>query len=151
VKIKKTVSDLGIAAYVLMQGYELLGKKDRDFYFEVDDSEERKFDELKISYLVSEFHYFDHCLMGIKKLEDFNHSIESKCFVTDLGAAAYLLMHKFRILGKKGKSYFFDIFSAEENIQFQELNLQYANSEFHNFDSKLMSLKKIGSFLRQNR
>ncbi len=150
-KIKKTVSDLGIAAYVLMQGYELLGKKDRDFYFEVDDSEERKFDELKISYLVSEFHYFDHCLMGIKKLEDFNHSIESKCFVTDLGAAAYLLMHKFRILGKKGKSYFFDIFSAEENIQFQELNLQYANSEFHNFDSKLMSLKKIGSFLRQNR
>ena len=150
-KIKKTVSDLGIAAYVLMQGYELLGKKDRDFYFEVDDSEERKFDELKISYLVSEFHYFDHCLMGIKKLEDFNHSIESKCFVTDLGAAAYLLMHKFRILGKKGKSYFFDISSAEENIQFQELNLQYANSEFHNFDSKLMSLKKIGSFLRQNR
>lgn len=147
-KINKTVSDLGIAAYILMQGYDLLGKKDRDFHFEIEDQEERKFDELKISYLVSEFHYFDHCLMGIKKLEEFSHPIDSKYFVTDLGAAAYLLMHKFRILGKKGKSYFFDISSQEENNQFQELNLQYANSEFHNFDSKLMSLKKIGSFLR---
>lgn len=150
-KINKSVSDLGIAAYILMQGYDFLGKKDKDFYFEIEDSDERKFDEIKINYLVSEFHYFDHCLMGIKKLEDFNHPIDSKYFVTDLGAAAYLLMHKFRILGKKGKSYFFDISSQEENNQFQELNLQYANSEFHNFDSKLMSLKKIGSFLRHNR
>lgn len=150
-KINKSVSDLGVAAYILMQGYDFLGKKDKDFYFEIEDSDERKFDEIKINYLVSEFHYFDHCLMGIKKLEDFNHPIDSKYFVTDLGAAAYLLMHKFRILGKKGKSYFFDISSQEENNQFQELNLQYANSEFHNFDSKLMSLKKIGSFLRHNR
>lgn len=150
-KISKNVSDLGVAAYILMQGYDLLGKKDKDFYFEIEDSDERKFDEIKINYLVSEFHYFDHCLMGIKKLEDFNHPIESKCFVTDLGAAAYLLMHKFRILGKKGKNYFFDISSKEESNQFQELNLQYTNSEFHNFDSKLMSLKKIGSFLRHSK
>lgn len=150
-KITKTVSDLGVAAYILMQGYDLLGKKEKDFHFEVDQNDERKFDELKISYLVSEFHYFDHCLMGIKKLEDFNHPIESRYYVTDLGAAAYLLMHKFRILGRKGKSYFFEIFSNEENDQFQDLNLQYANSEFHNFDSKLMSLKKIGSFLRHKK
>lgn len=150
-KINKTVSDLGIAAYILMQGHDLLGKKDKDFHFEIEDKDERKFDELKISYLVSEFHYFDHCLMGIKKLEEFNHPIESKYYVTDLGAAAYLLMHKFKLLGKKGKNYYFDIWTQEENNQFQELNLQYANSDFHNFDSKLMSLKKIGSFLRHKK
>ena len=150
-KISKSVSDLGIAAYILMQGYDLLGKKEKEFFFEIEEEEERKFDELKINYLFSEFHYFDHCLMGIKKLEEFKHTIESKYFVTDLGAAAYLLMHKFRILGKKGKSYYFDISSNEENNQFQELSLQYANSEFHNFDSKLMSLKKIGSFLRNKK
>ena len=64
-------------------------------------------------------------------------------FVTDLGAAAFLLMHKFKLLGKKGRSFYFDIHTPDEESQFDEMNLQYASSPFHDFDSKLMSLKKI--------
>jgi hypothetical protein len=65
-----------------------------------------------------------------------------------LGAAAFLLMHKFKLLGKKGRSFYFDINGKEEEIQFDDLNLQYTSSVFHDFDSKLMSLKKIGEFVR---
>ena len=41
------------------------------------------------------------------------------------------------------QSFYFDIHTAEEEQQLDEMNLQYASSSFHNFDSKLMSLKKI--------
>lgn len=149
-KITKIQSDLGVAAYLLMKKFNLLGKKDRDFYFEINATDEDKFEELIVSYLLSEFHYFDHCLMSLKKLQDFNFKNRSNYFVTDLGVAAYLLMYKFRLTSKSSKSYYFDVPSIEEEDQFNEINLQYTNSEFHDFDSKLMSLKKIGSFLRKS-
>lgn len=149
-KIVKQQSDLGISAYLLMNKFNLLGKKDKTFYFEINKENENKFDELIVSYLLSEFHYFDHCLMGLKKLQDFNQANCSKNYVSDLGVAAYLLMHKFKLTSKIGKNYYFDVTSQEEENQFNELNLQYTNSEFHDFDSKLMSLKKIGSFFKSN-
>lgn len=149
-KIVKQQSDLGISAYLLMNKFNLLGKKDKTFYFEINKENENKFDELIVSYLLSEFHYFDHCLMGLKKLQDFNQTNCSKNYVSDLGVAAYLLMHKFKLISKIGKNYYFDVTSQEEENQFNELNLQYTNSEFHDFDSKLMSLKKIGSFFKSN-
>lgn len=151
-KIVKQQSDLGVSAYLLMNKFNLLGKKDKTFYFEIDKQNENKFDELIVNYLFSEFHYFDHCLMGLKKLQDFNfnQSNVSKNYVSDLGVAAYLLMHKFKLISKIGKNYYFDVTSPDEENQFNELNLQYTNSEFHDFDSKLMSLKKIGSFFKRN-
>jgi len=149
-KIVKQQSDLGIAAYLLMNKFNLLGKKDKTFYFEINNEDEVKFDELIVSYLLSEFHYFDHCLMGLKKLPDFNIKNSSDYFVTDLGVAAYLLMHKFKLTSKIGKNYYFDVSSNDEEIQFNELNIQYTNSDFHDFDSKIMSLKKIGSFFKKN-
>lgn len=149
-KIVKVQSDLGVSAYLLMNKFNLLGKKDKNFYFEINDNEETKFDELIVSYLLSEFHYFDHCLMGLKKLQDFNIKNNSSYFVTDLGVAAYLLMHKFKLISKINKSFYFDVVSNEEENQFNELNLQYTNSDFHDFDSKIMSLKKIGSFFKKN-
>lgn len=67
-------------------------------------------------------------------------------FVTDLGAAAYILMHKYKVVGKKGKAIYFEV-SKDELDEFENLNFQYANSEFHRFDSCLMSLKKIGEYM----
>jgi hypothetical protein len=150
-KIVKEQSDLGVSAYLLMKKFALAGKKDKTFYFEIEEQNEHKFDELIVNYLFSEFHYFDHCLMGLKKLQDFNlnYSGISGNYVSDLGVAAYLLMHKFKLISKLGKNYYFDVTSQEEEDQFNELNLQYTNSEFHDFDSKLMSLKKIGSFFKK--
>ena len=146
--IQKNVQDLGVAAYILMQGYPLAGRRDKTFVFNVKKDKLREFENLKTAYLFSEFHYFDHCLMGLKKLEEYPFGIDSSKFVTDLGAAAFLLMHKFKLLGKKGRSFYFDINSKEEESQFDDLNLQYTSSVFHDFDSKLMSLKKIGEFIR---
>ena len=141
--ISKPVQDLGIAAYVLMHQYQLAGRKEKTFIFKVLKEKLKEFEDLKTAYLFSEFHYFDHCLMGLKKLEEYPFTIESNKFVTDLGAAAFLLMHKFKLLGKKGSSFYFDIHTPDEESQFDEMNLQYASSPFHDFDSKLMSLKKI--------
>ena len=141
--ISKPVQDLGIAAYVLMHQYQLAGRKEKTFIFKVLKEKLKEFEDLKTAYLFSEFRYFDHCLMGLKKLEEYPFTIESNKFVTDLGAAAFLLMHKFKLLGKKGRSFYFDIHTPDEESQFDEMNLQYASSPFHDFDSKLMSLKKI--------
>ena len=67
--ISKPVQDLGIAAYVLMHQYQLAGRKEKTFIFKVLKEKLKEFEDLKTAYLFSEFHYFDHCLMGLKKLE----------------------------------------------------------------------------------
>jgi hypothetical protein len=146
--VHKNIHDLGVAAYILLQSYPLAGRKDKTFVFSVKKEKLKEFEDLKTAYLFSEYHYFDHCLMGLKKLEEYPFGINSNKFVTDLGAAAFLLMHKFKLIGKKGRAFYFEVTSKNDETQFDELNLQYASSEFHDFDSKLMSLKKIGEFIK---
>lgn len=63
--------------------------------------------------------------------------------VTDLGAAAYLMMHKFRVVGKVGKSIYFDVTAGDDERMFDDLGREYLTSEFHRFDACLMSLKKL--------
>lgn len=62
--------------------------------------------------------------------------------VNDLGAAAYIMMHKYEAIGKKGRSVIFEIDNGESE-EFDKLYRKYLNSEFHRFDSCLMSLKKL--------
>lgn len=143
INMLKEIRDIGIAAYMVMHDYKLRDKKDKSFIFAIDPNENKKFEDLKISYLSSEFHHFDSCLMSLKKLEDYPFEINSSCYTNDLGCAAYILMHKFILIGKKNKCFYFDVSSETEELQFREINMQYSGSEFHNFDSKLMSLKKI--------
>jgi hypothetical protein len=138
----KQIRDIGIAAYLVMHDFKLCDKQEKNFIFSIDNSENKKFEDLKISYLSSEFHHFDSCIMSLKKLEEYPFEIDSQFFTNDLGCAAYILMHKFRLLGKKHKYFYFEI-SSEEESQFREIMIQYSGSEFHSFDSKLMSLKKI--------
>lgn len=139
---KKGVGDLGVAAYMLMHGYKVSGRQNRMLYFEFEN--EIKFDNLKLEYLSSEFHRFDSCLMSLKKLDEATNQINTSKFVTDLGAAAFLLMNKFKLLGRKGKTIYFEVNNKEESDQFDEYSLDYLNSDFHRFDSCLMSLKKVG-------
>lgn len=62
--------------------------------------------------------------------------------INDLGAAAYLLMHKYRIIERKGRSF---VFEVEETAlkQFEETRTEYLSSEFHRFDACIMALKKM--------
>ena len=70
--MKKTVSDLGSGAYLLMHGHKVVGRKGRDFIFEVNDQEEVEFEQRKLEYLSSEFHIFDSYIMSMKKIGEYN-------------------------------------------------------------------------------
>lgn len=148
-KIQKSVSDLGAAAYLLMHDYKVIGRRGKDIYFLCDNQEctTEKFDQLTLDYLSSEFHRFDSCIMSLKKIGEYPFSQSQQRFVTDLGAAAYILMHKYKVVGKKGKAIYFEVDGSEE--KFDELALEYLSSDFHRFDSCLMSLKKIGEYISE--
>jgi hypothetical protein len=144
----KSVGDLGSAAYILMHNYRVVGRKGKEIIFEVEN--EAKFDELCLDYLSSEFHRFDSCIMSLKKIKEYNFDSKNTRFATDLGVAAYILMHKYKVLGKRGKSIYFEVENEEVNIKFQDLALEYLSSDFHRFDSCLMSLKKIGEYISES-
>ena len=67
-------------------------------------------------------------------------------FVTDLGAAAYIMMHKYKVMGKRGKAIYFEVDEKEQD-EFDQRTMEYLSSEYHRFDSCLMSLKKIGEYM----
>lgn len=72
--------------------------------------------------------------------------MKSKC-VNDLGMAAYCMMHLNKVVAKQGKSIYFEV---ENEDDFDNLVQEYLVSEFHRFDSCLMSLKKMGDFKSKN-
>ena len=69
-------------------------------------------------------------------------------FVNDLGVAAYILMHGFSPIGKRGRSIFFGCSSDEEVEEFDRLIFDYQPpNDFYTFDSCLMFLKKINEYV----
>lgn len=66
--------------------------------------------------------------------------------VSDLGAGAYLLMHGYRVIGRRGRAIVFEVAKGEAD-QFDERTMEYLSSEYHRFDACLMSLKKIGEYM----
>jgi hypothetical protein len=65
--------------------------------------------------------------------------------VSDLGIAAYLLMHGFRVAGRKGRIVYFEVAEKDEQ-EFEKLNFEYLSSTYHSFDSCLLLLKKVGEY-----
>lgn len=157
-KVHKFVNDLGVAAYILMHGYAVIGKRARAIYFECQNEDDVKdFNKLIFEYQPpNEFYIFDSCLMYLKKInenvpEDLDDSVTK--VVSDLGVAAYLLMHEckpkplgFKVVGKRGKYVYF---SHPEGMsqEFDSLSYQYLPSPFQTYDSNLMALKKIGEYM----
>lgn len=70
VRIRKAVSDLGVAAYIRMHGFKCVGRKSRNFYFELDESQSQEFDQLCFDYGNSPMHDFDSCIMMLKKMPE---------------------------------------------------------------------------------
>ena len=57
-------------------------------------------------------------------------------FVNDLGVAAYILMHGYVVIGKKGKSIYFECENEEASANLDQLVLEYQPpNEFYTFDS----------------
>jgi hypothetical protein len=156
--VHKYVNDLGVAAYILMHGYVVVGKKARSIYFECENNEAaQEFDRLVLEYQPpNEFYTFDSCLMFLKKInetvpEELNSDIHKT--VCDLGVAAYILMHEYRtvtigakVIGKKGKYVYFE-HKEGKGQEFERLSYQYLPSQFQIYDSNLMALKKIGEYM----
>jgi hypothetical protein len=156
--IHKYVNDLGVAAYILMHGYAVIGKKARSIYFECEDEDAaNELDRLVLEYQPpNEFYTFDSCLMFLKKInETVPETIDNEIHkvVSDLGVAAYLLMHEYRpksigvkVIGKKGKYVYFE-HPQGRGEDFERLSYQYLPSQFQTYDSNLMALKKIGEYM----
>jgi hypothetical protein len=156
--IHKFVNDLGVAAYILMHGYAVVGKKARSIYFECENEESAKeFDRLVLEYQPpNDFYTFDSCLMFLKKInEQVPDVIDDNIHktVNDLGVAAYLLMHEYRgkslgvkVVGKRGKYVYFE-HPEGKGEEFERLSYQYLPSQFQTYDSNLMALKKIGEYM----
>jgi len=66
--------------------------------------------------------------------------------VGDLGAAAYLLMHGHKVIGRQGREFLFEMRTEDEVDEFEQRKLEYLSSEYHRFDSYIMSLKKTGEY-----
>ena len=66
--MREIVDDLGAAAYLMMMGWKVLGKKDKAFVFGVDESAIQDFTDCHLEYLNSDFHRFDASLMSLKKM-----------------------------------------------------------------------------------
>jgi len=157
-RLHKFVNDLGVAAYLLMHGYDVIGKKAKSIYFECLTPEEAdNFDRLVLDYQPpNDFYTFDSCLMFLKKIneyvpEDMDENTH-KC-VSDLGVAAYLLMHEYKpnsmglkVVGKKGKHVYFSHPKGKDD-QFRRLSYEYLTSQYQTYDSSLMGLKKIGEYM----
>ena len=150
-KSQKSASDLGAAAYILLHNFKVIGRKGKDIYFLINEKNtSEQFDQLVLDYLSSEYHRFDSCIMSLKKIGEYNFDAKESRSVSDLGAAAYILMHKYKVLGKKNKSIYFEVENNQESRnKFDDLSLDYISSDFHKFDSCLMSLKKIGEYISE--
>jgi regulator of sigma D len=70
--------------------------------------------------------------------------------VSDLGAGAYLLMYGWKVVGRRGKSIIFEVEESAIN-DFEQDTLDYLSSDFHRFDSCLMSLKKINEYMPEKK
>lgn len=148
-KNQKSVSDLGAAAYLLMHNLKVMGRQGKEIYFKINDTfSSDQFEQLTLDYLSSEFHRFDSCIMSLKKVGEYNFNPKYYKSVNDLGAAAYILMHKYKIAGRRGKTIYFEV-DSDSYEKFDKLSLDYISSDFHKFDSCLMSLKKIAEYVSE--
>lgn len=70
--------------------------------------------------------------------------------VGDLGASAYLMMHGYKVVGRRGTAIIFEV--EKDGLRLlEERTMEYLSSDFHRFDSCLMSLKKVGQFIPDRR
>lgn len=142
--MRKSVSDLGIAAYLMMHGYKTVGRRGRQVFFEVEEKEAEEMSRLTMEYLRSQYSQFDSCLMGLKNVVETPAAVGRP--VSDLGIGAYVMLHGYKVLGRKGKVIFFEV-AEKDDKEFVRLQIEYLGGTFHQFDAYLMGLKKCNDLL----
>lgn len=141
----KKVQDLGSSAYLMIHGFKPIGRYDRSIVFKIDSfNEEDQIEKLCLDYLKSDFRKFDSCLMSLKKIDYFKKQDYNIKSVNDLGCSAYLMLHDCEIVGRENNNFKFKVINEDE---FHNMITDYLTSEFHRFDSYIMSLKKLINYL----
>ena len=67
-KKKVVVKDLGMAAYIKLQGYNLYRREGRGFSFLIEDGQTEEIEALKAEYINGPFHKFDSEILALKSL-----------------------------------------------------------------------------------
>ncbi len=143
--MKKSVPDLGIGAYLMMHGYKAIGRKGKNVYFEVKEEEVDEYVKLTGEYFRSKFHQFDAYLIALKKVMESPDTPAGRA-VLDLGIGAYVMLHGYKVAGRRAKNIYFEV-KDEEMKEFNKLQVEYLGGPFHQFDSYLMALKKVGEYM----
>lgn len=154
-KNHRFVTDLGIAAYLLMHQFKVIGKRGKAIYFECESEAEDEFNQLILDYMPpSEFYLFDSCLMALKKINPWPSPYKGETTsLYDMGQAAYVLMKEYsgrpldiKCVGKgQDRGIMFVVPEGQEET-FKATAFDYLGSPYHTFDSCLMALKKIGEY-----
>lgn len=158
-ELRKSVSDLGMAAYLMLHGCSVVAKEGKLIYFECnDETDEEAIDNLILEYQPpNDFITFDNCLMFLKKLNDKHPKTEEGAIklIPNLGQAAYILLHECReqpenrlnakVVGKKGKNIYFR-HPEEMSGKLTKLANDYFLSQFYKYDQELQGIKKYGEY-----
>lgn len=62
--------------------------------------------------------------------------------VHDLGCSAFLRMRGYEVVQKRGRDFDFRVLESEQD-EFVQLQIEFTNSVFQEYDNCLMSLKKM--------
>lgn len=69
--------------------------------------------------------------------------------IQDLGMASYLMMLGYKVSSRQERSVIFEVNSRDVE-DFEDKETEYLQSDFHRFDSCLMSLKKMRISVNKN-
>src|SRR4051812_40990318 len=109
----------------MMHGFNVTGRKSRTFFFEAEEKDAAEFDRLHFEYASSTFRKFDMALMSLKKIGEYVPKSEKDFApISDLGIAAYLIMHGFKVVGRHGRIVFFDVAETDMD-EFKKLSFEY--------------------------
>ena len=66
--------------------------------------------------------------------------------IEDMGVAAYLMMHGYKVISKSQRKGVVFVFEVEKSgfQEFEDREFEYCQSEFQKFDNCLVTLKKMG-------
>lgn len=141
------IGNLGLAAYLKMQGCKVTGRSNNVVFFEcVDENDRQRINRLKIDYVNSAFADFDGWLMTMKNMpigpvDVVNPALQE---ISSIGMATFLKMKtNWRLVGRPASSKFVFMVPVDESRKFEEAQFEWANHPLRTYDSAMMSLKSI--------
>jgi len=140
------VGNLGLAAYLKMQGCKVTGRGGNVVFFECTEEDRAKMNQHKIDYVNSAFAEFDGWLMTMKNMPVTSVDMVNPALqeIHSMGMATFIKMRtNWRLVGRPANNSFVFMVPVNETHKFEEFQFEWANHPLRNFDAAMMSLKSI--------